>query len=86
MSNIENQYNKLKREAREWVVSAIGRHTVAMRLYPKDRLSEGWPLADLAERVRAADQLGYNVELRWSDEGLQVRYVKKLPPTPSWYW
>jgi hypothetical protein len=52
-----------------------------MWFYPKGKLSEGgWKLDDLAERVQAADQLGYDVKLRMADDGLRVEYVKRPEP------
>lgn len=80
-----NPYETLKKEAQEWIRRALNPHRQSMWVYPKDKLGEGWALVDLAERVRAASQLGYRVELVWKDDGLHVEYVKRPPQTPGWY-
>ncbi len=53
-----------------------------MFLYQKDRLTEGWELRSLWERAAAGEQLGYEVQLKATPEGLVVEYIKKLPNTP----
>ncbi len=77
-----NPYTTLKNEFSEWVSRAINRRRTLMWTYPKERLSEGWRLTDLSERVAAAHQLGYEVHLKSSDTGLHVEYVPKLPERP----
>ena len=52
---------------------------VAMWNYPKAKLCENWNLSDLYERVAAAKQLGYDVQLYATDAGLEVKYVQKRP-------
>lgn len=70
-------YARLK----EIVLRVIGRvkypHQVEMWIYPKDRLKENWSLAELYERVAAADQLGYDVFLCVGKDGLRVIYRKR---------
>ena len=39
-----------------------------------------WPLANLASRTSAAQELGYEVKLVMAPRGLEVWYVKK----PTW--
>ena len=75
----EAPYNRLKRVAREALEKQIHRRRKVMWRYPKGRLSEGWNLATLAERVQAADQLGWDVQLRVTDGELVVEYVKRAP-------
>jgi len=49
-----------------------------MWTYSKADLNSAWSLDKLAERVMAAGQLGYRVEIvNTSDGGLRVEYVKK---------
>jgi L-alanine-DL-glutamate epimerase-like enolase superfamily enzyme len=49
-----------------------------MWFYPKSKLGESWALNDLAERVQAADQLGYDVRLVVDGNGnLSVEYVER---------
>lgn len=50
--------------------------------YPIDKINVGWNLTDLYERTMAADQLGYDVIIKASSNGLEVKYVKKLPEVP----
>lgn len=81
----KNPYVVLLEEIREHCRKIKYRHTKQMRHYPKARLSEGWSLLNLYERVAAAKQLGYDVVLKADDTGLVVNYVKEVPATPfSW--
>lgn len=76
-------YDRLIDSIREWCFKAKHRHTVIMWVYPNARLGEGWSLEELAHRVQAAQQLGYDVQLVWAgDEGLRVVYKKQLPDIP----
>ena len=81
-----NPYTQLRNSVVEWIRRVLTRPGVPMFHYPaKTIATDKWCVGDRAERVRAADQLGYEVRLRWSDEGLQVEYVGKLPAKPYWY-
>lgn len=53
-----------------------------MFYYPaKEILENGaWKLYNLSERVRAAEQIGYETHLRWTEQGLEVWYVEKFEP------
>ena len=42
----------------------------------------GWKLLDLYERTKAAEQLGYDVQIVAGDDGLSVYYKKKVPDVP----
>jgi hypothetical protein len=76
-------YQRLMNQFSAWANECIMRGRISMWRYPKDKLSEtNWRLADLWERVAAADQLGYDVQLSAKDDGLHVEYVKKLPKRP----
>lgn len=75
-------YQRLLEDAREFAGQVKYCHEKLMWRYPKEKLNTGWALNDLAERVSAADQLGYDVILRNSDDGLSVYYRKKVPDTP----
>lgn len=79
----ESPYVRLIRIVKDWLVSVESPHQKLMWRYPKARLSEGWTLTDLNERVQAGRQLNYRVELRSEDEGLAVYYVK-LPKDKPW--
>lgn len=81
-----NPYTKLKLEAQGWIHAVLTRRCRSMWTYPANTINtDKWSLWDLAQRVQAAEQLGYDVRLRWAKEGLVVEYVEKLPATPYWY-
>lgn len=82
MSQKFNPYSDLKRRFNEFVTQCLCRHTKSMWTYPKARLGDNWTLDRLWERVAAAEQIGYDVQIRATDEGLSVQYVKKLPMRP----
>ena len=52
-----------------------------MWVYPKNKLTEK-DLYDLYERVAAAEQLNYDVQLFATDDGLSVKYIEKNPKRP----
>lgn len=81
----KNPYQRLLDDIKEWCRKVKYRHEKTMWLYPKNRLDEGWALRDLYERTQAAQQLGYDVQIVATDEGLSVRYKKQVPSVPnSW--
>lgn len=80
-----NPYTELKRDASEWIRKFITRKRVRMWNYPKGEIGKQWSLADLAERVQAAHQLGWDVQVKWTEEGLAVEYVQRVEGTPYWY-
>lgn len=54
-----------------------------MTVFPKDGLTNGYRIDGVAERVQAADQLGYDVRLKWNpNSGLVAEYVKR-PDDPE---
>lgn len=71
-------YERLLRKARAFATDALYPMRRTMWFYPANRITEEWRLGDLAQRVRAADQLGWDVRLRWEDRGLVVEYVKRI--------
>lgn len=74
----KNPYTALLERAQEFAASVQYRHTKTMWTYPRGRLSQGWRLDTLAERVKAADQLGYDVILTTVDDALVVQYRKRV--------
>lgn len=81
----KNPYLRLLDDIKDWCHRVKYRHEKDMRSYPKSKLAEGWRLDDLYERTKAAEQLGYDVQLVAHDNGLTVRYKKKVPDVPySW--
>lgn len=77
-----NPYHDLKRRFREFVNACVMRPRKTMWVYARSRLAEGWALDNLYERCAAAEQIGYEVQIKATDEGLVVQYVKKLPDRP----
>jgi hypothetical protein len=79
-----NPYTRLLQEIREFVSSIEYRHRKTMFIYPIADLNKGssWKLSDLYERAFAAEQLGYDVQIKAEEHGLIVQYVKKIPQTP----
>lgn len=77
-------YQRLKDEAKEWAFSVVYPWRRQMWRYPKEKLNRegGWSLSDLWERVAAAEQLGHVVQLKATDEGLIVEYIRKAPDAP----
>jgi hypothetical protein len=82
MSKPTNPYTRLLESFREYVHKVTYRHRKTMWVYPKGRLNGSWNLTSLSERVAAADQLGYDVQLVNTDDGLGVVYVKRVPEAP----
>lgn len=78
----QNPYQRLRDQFRDWMNECLMRRRVSMWLYAKDKLHHNWTLTDLWERVAAAEQLGYDVQLSAKTDGLHVEYVKKLPGRP----
>lgn len=48
-----------------------------MWAYNKTQIRDTWSLESLYERVRAADQIGFDVRLVATDDGLRVEYVER---------
>lgn len=77
-----NPYTRLLSEIKEWCHTATFRHEKLMWYYSVNRLNESFNLSKLYERVRAAEQLGYDVLLVAKEDSLDVVYKKKLPGIP----
>jgi len=82
-----NPYQRLQEACREWARTVVYAHERLMWRFPgKTLTTDQWTLASTAERVKAADQLGYECVLRWRDGeggGLEVVY-RKRPGAPPW--
>jgi hypothetical protein len=76
----ETPYSRLKNAVLRYMSGVDYPRRTVMWLYPKNKLNETWRLGDLAERVSAADQLGFDVKLRMVEDGLRVEYVKRPAP------
>jgi hypothetical protein len=76
-------YARLLNEFRDYVNGIDFRRRARMWTYPKEKLAQSqWYLYDLAERTSAADQLGFDVQLKVKDGALEVWYIKRPPDRP----
>lgn len=79
----KSPWHYLLEEFQDYVNAVRYRHQKMMFRYKKPDCDKTWRLDDLYQRVQAAEQLGYDVELRATNEYLEVWYIKKLPYLPS---
>ena len=77
----ENPYQRLKRLAQEWHRQVTCRRTVFMFRYTEARTGT-YRLADLLERTKAAEQLGYEVQVKAVGDSLDVYYIKTIEKAP----
>lgn len=77
-------YARLLADVRKFAISVKFAHKKLMWRYNKQDLGKNWTLTDLYERVKAAEQLGYDVVLIAEDAGLAVQYTKR--PDVPWNW
>lgn len=75
-------YQRLLDDARKWADKITCPKTVHMWTYPRNKLQVNWSLSDLYERTKAAEQLGYDVIIIATEEGLEVKYQIKKPEIP----
>jgi hypothetical protein len=75
-------YQRLLEEIQTWAMKVAHRHEKLMWRYPKEKIRDSWRLDDLYERVAAADQIGYDVQLVANADGLAVIYKKRVPDVP----
>ena len=75
-------YTRLLNEARLFIYKALNPIRVPMFFYPKGKLNNGWKLENLYIKTKTAEELGYKVELKATDKGLEVEYVKQPPSIP----
>ena len=73
-----NPSQRLLDEVKEFCNRLRYRREVRMWTYPASRLDVAWKLTDLKERVEAAKQLGYEVTIDSTPEGLEIWYVEKV--------
>lgn len=77
-------YARLLADVRKFAVAVKYAARKTMWVYPKQRLGEGWDLLALYERAKAADQLGYDVHVVPTDDGLRVEYRKRADVPWDW--
>jgi hypothetical protein len=71
-------YARLLETARRFAFSVKYANTKSMFFYPTARLSEGWALREIHSRTMAADQIGYDVIVQAKDDGLHIKYRKRV--------
>lgn len=74
-----NPYQYLLNEVRDLLTAIKYRKTKNMLFYAAKELNRGYDLSQIKERIAAADQLGYDVQVIIVDGGLQFFYIKKMP-------
>lgn len=75
-------YQRLMEQFKCFANSVEYRKRIPMWTYPKNKLTESWSLKEVYERVVAAEQLGYDVQLSATEGGLEVKYIEKAPKRP----
>ena len=79
-----NPYQRLLDKIVSFCDSLKDRHPRIMFTYPKEELNTNWSMPQLYERVAAADQLGYDVKLKATTEGLEFWYEKRVEIPIEW--
>jgi hypothetical protein len=81
-----NPYNHLKECCRKEFSKIIYRKRVLLWTYSKENINTTWSLSELAHRVKAADQLGFDVRLISNEDGgLRVEYISKVITDMPWW-
>jgi hypothetical protein len=84
IKELQAEIRTLKKDMNNFCAKIRHPRTITMWTWPKQKLTEGWRLDNLSERVFAAEQLGFDVVLENNDVGLRVIYKKKHPEVPFW--
>lgn len=80
-----NPYARLLCEIKEFAAMVKFPRRTTMWAYSAKDLKKPWGLESLRERVVAADQLGFDTQLRaLPDGGLAVQYVKRVEVPFEW--
>ena len=85
----KKRYRNLLEQAQKYAqdIYHIQNTRTEMFYYPKDSMkTSAWNLADLVERTRAAQQLGYRVVLTVTDKGLVAEYEKQMKTTLEYFY
>ena len=80
----KNPYQMLLDKISDFCQNIKYRHQKLMFIYPIDKLANTWTMNQLYERVVAADQLGYDVVLKSTNNGLEVHYIKQIEIPIEW--
>lgn len=81
MKKIITPYERLKECFLEWYYSVVNRKTISMWRYDIKDLENDvfFDLLLLYNKVKTAEELGFDVCLYAEEGGLHVKYVKKIP-------
>lgn len=81
-----NPYVRLLDDIKSFCNKLKFAHTRTQFFWRKDKLarSNGWDLLPVWERIQAAELLGYNAVLTAEDDGLRLKFVKKVDIPYSW--
>ena len=77
-------YRRLLDNRREWALQVQHPLRRTMWSYPKGKLGENWSMRSLADRVAAADQLGWDTALFVNPDGDLVVQYRKRPDEPPY--
>jgi len=78
-----NPYTRLKEIGQRWMFNALNRRKFIMFTYKEKSIKEyGYDLYPVFERVKAAEQLGYQVIIETRGDELLIKYLEKLEPMP----
>jgi hypothetical protein len=78
-----NPYTRLKNKVSDWADEVLNPTTVNMfRFANASTNPNGWRLDDVYQRIEAAKQLGYKVEVRTCGKDIEMWYVKNAPRKP----
>ena len=77
-------YQHLIETCRDWADTVVSASERTAYIITATRLHEGFVLSGVAERVQAADQLGWDVILRFRSDGTLAIVYRKRPTSPPW--
>lgn len=82
-----NPYTDLLEEAKQYVRKVLHPRKVFMTRIPKNGIDQrsGYRMDDIYQKVCAAEDLGYDVQLFAVEGSLEFKYVEKPPRDPFWW-
>ncbi len=81
MSKRENPYCRLKRICQKWAGEVEYRQKKLMFSWTLKK-GASYNIDDFHQRIIAAGQLGYEVVVKATDNGIDVHYKKEIPERP----
>ena len=80
----KNPYQMLLEEFRDWVVRVVHARRRQALWYTMATVNQNADFSRIWERTIAAQQIGYEVVVKASDDGLRFEYVEKRPNSMPW--